>query len=155
MAAAIFGMCTAGLSTNALASPIPPAPPKDQVATCKLTTSVVNGIKSNLKFSSGITTSNVDFVLVYSLANANDGQPTTGGYTGPVLCVNPASVTYPPPATNENTPIGPEGQAWNITDLEQALLLQYQKTSGVREKRVCHTVAGNTNCFLITPVSPP
>jgi hypothetical protein len=125
------------------------------VATCKLTNSTVNGIKNNLKYYGGITTSNVDFVLVYSLANTNDGQPTTGGYTGPVLCVNPASVTYPPPATSENTPIGPEGQAWNITDLEQALLLQYEKTTGVREKRVCHTVAGNTNCFLITPVSPP
>jgi hypothetical protein len=143
-----------GNGSLAMATPPPPPPAKDRIATCRLNATAVKSLKQSLKSTTGLAESNVDFALVYSLANPNDGQPTTDGYTGPVLCINPESVTYPPTPTSENTPVGPAGQAWNITDLEQALLLQYRKTDGVIEKRVCHTVAGNTDCFLIKRVEP-
>lgn len=111
----------------------------------------------------------VDFVVAYSLQNDNDGQSTNNpvaGYTGPVLCSDPDKVQVL--NTTENTPvpngadqtIGAEG-AWSTVDIqamEQMLITQYRKsgdlTNATREKKICQTVAGNTDCFIIKPASP-
>lgn len=117
----------------------------------------IAGLEADLEVGSGIGDAQVDFVLVYSLANDNDGQDLgEAGFTGPILCTRPAVVGVAgvnSTATDENTPIGTEADPVDITALEQALILQYDK-DGTREKRICHTVAGNTDCFLITTAPP-
>lgn len=138
----------AGVSPAALAAP-PGPPSEDHVwGGCVLTPNAVSGLGESLK--SGVPTDHeIDFVLVYSLQNDNDGQHFGKGTTGPILCSNPKTVAIE--TTEENTPI-PDGPGKvDIKALEQALIMQYQQQDGSRNKRICHTVAGNTDCFLITP----
>lgn len=131
------------------ASPSPPipAPSPDHVwGGCQLSEAAVTALNGSL--APAIGSPQIDFVMVYSLQNDNDGQSLVGGHTGPVLCINPDNVAVEP--TNENTSIGSAMALIDITALEQASILQYEKVDGLREKRVCHNVAGNTDCFLIT-----
>jgi len=100
------------------------------------------------------------YIIIYNRQNPNEGQKigTTSTYTGPVLCINsdtenvvPTSeATVIPNATNQ-----PGVPAINILGAEEALHLQYRSTLTTNparnEKRVCHTVAGNTDCFFIQP----
>ncbi|MGH8580732.1 MAG: hypothetical protein ACREVK_11645 [Gammaproteobacteria bacterium] len=145
----------AGISPAALADP-PPAPSENHVwAGCALTTGT-NGAVAKLQASldpsgpSGLNAPpyEIDFVLVYSRANDNDGQQFGAGTTGPILCINPNTVAIE--TTGENTPIPGGTDTVDITALESALILQYEK-AGIREKRICHTAADNTDCFLIKP----
>lgn len=91
------------------------------------------------------------YILIYVRENPNDGQDlkTSTSFTGPILCTN--ADTDDIVKTTEGTPIsGPV----DIVGAEEASHLQYRPTGGVvadTEKRVCHTVASNTDCFLIRP----
>lgn len=148
-----------GFSADALADPPPPPSENHVWGGCELTTGAVTGLEESLskeveEMETGVPAPHeIDFVLVYSRQNDNDGQHFGEGTTGPILCTNPNKVDIE--TTEENTPIPGGTDTVDITALEQALILQYEKTVGettVREKRVCHTVANHTDCFLITPV---
>ena len=102
------------------------------------------------------------YVVIYVRTNPNDGQRMDGTpatYTGPVLCTNEATdnifatteATQIPNATNQ-----PNAASVDILGAEESLHLQYRPNlqgggTGPIEKRVCHTAAGNTDCFFIQP----
>jgi hypothetical protein len=100
------------------------------------------------------------YIIIYVRQNPNNGQligtppPTSSStYTGPIICTN--ADTDDIAKTTEGTVIpGPI----DITGAEEVSHLQLQPSSSTdpadREKRVCHTVASNTDCFLIQPKSP-
>ena len=147
----------AGVSPAALG--VPPGPPsEDHVwGGCLLTTGATGAVEAlgkSLKGpgGKGVPSPQIDFVLVYTLRNDNDGQRFGDGTTGPILCTNPDTVSIE--TTLENTAIPASGNV-DIKALEQALIMQYQQAGGIRNKRICHTVADNTDCFLIKPVPTP
>jgi hypothetical protein len=135
---------------------------------------IANKIYSNCTFTiddlAGLTIPDLDsgllsggelqasYIIIYVRENPNDGQEifeadgealvTTNTFTGPILCTNSDSDIATP--TTEDTLIAPSGTV-NILGAEEASHLQYEPASGDPEKRVCHTVAGNTDCFLIKP----
>ena len=99
------------------------------------------------------------YIIIYVRENPNDGQEIfelvgetpepTNTFTGPILCTNLDTDVATP--TTENELIPPSGTV-DILGAEEASHLQYEATGGGDpEKRVCHTVAGNTDCFLIKP----
>ena len=95
------------------------------------------------------------YIIIYVRQNRNDGQRLAGAspsYTGPVLCVNSGldNFTDITPTTAGTAIAGPV----DIVGAEEGSHLQYRPTGGAEsstEKRVCHTVASNTECFLIQP----
>lgn len=97
----------------------------------------------------------VSFVVVYTLANPNDGQPLKGGagtFTGPVLCAAPSlpGIGVGVEKIDEQADIA----NIDIRAAEEALILQYKPAGaadGRTEKRFCHTAANNTDCFRIFP----
>lgn len=85
----------------------------------------------------------VAFVVVYSLANVHDGQPVgSSGFTGPIICTAPG---FSIEETSQTDTISNA----NILDAEDAFILRYER-NGNTEKRICHTVASNTDCFTVT-----
>lgn len=143
-----------GVSPAILSAP-PRPPSEDHVwGGCVLTTDAVKALGKSLKGpeGKGVPSPQVDVVLVYTLQNDNDGQHFGDGTTGPILCTNPDTVSSIE-TTLENTRIPASGKV-DIKALEQALIMQYQQ-AGIRNKRICHTVADNTDCFLIKPVPTP
>ena len=128
---------------------------------------------------SGLLTGGVEvplhasYIIIYVRENPSDGQEifeevegefeTTNTFTGPILCINRDTEVATP--TTENELIPPQGPeppdpplTVNILGGEEASHLQYVPTDGDvddTEKRVCHTVAGNTDCFLIKPKPTP
>jgi hypothetical protein len=99
------------------------------------------------------------YIIIYVRENPNDGQEifelvgevleTTNTFTGPILCTNSDTDIATP--TTEADLIPPSAGTVDILGAEEASHLQYEPATGVPEKRVCHTVAGNTDCFLIKP----
>jgi hypothetical protein len=89
------------------------------------------------------------YILIYVRQNPNDGQllgGTTPTFTGPVLCINSKTESIDQTTETTATP------TVDILGTEEAFHLQYRNPSGPSgpiEKRVCHTVATNTDCFLI------
>jgi hypothetical protein len=103
-----------------------------------------------------LTTNQIEasYIIIYVRQNRNDGQeldgstPTTPLFTGPVLCTNDDNTDIT--ETTEGTAIpGPV----NVLGAEEVSHLQVQPFSSTnlndRDKRVCHTVASITECFLI------
>jgi hypothetical protein len=124
-------------------------------ANCTFTTAA---LQSALKIPlSGFVNNQLQasYIVIYTRTNPNDGQPLkspAGSFSGPILCVNS---TESATATTENTPIPnatnqPGTTSVDILGAEEAFHLQYQRNpGGVIEKRVCHTVAGITDCFFV------
>lgn len=166
--AGMFGLTT----LSALGAP-PASPAFNHVwGGCTLNSTTVNAIRSRVEAGAGIAQGSLDsqisFIVVYGLTNDNDGQPvkigSTTGVTGPIVCTNnvagnPDKVTID--TTTETTPIPPladqaAGVTVDTTSLEETLILQYKRSDKAkREKRICLTVAGNTDCFLIKPDPHP
>lgn len=83
----------------------------------------------------------VAFVVVYSLNNVHDGQPVgSSGFTGPIICTAPG---FSIDSTSQTAEI----ENANILDAEDAFILRYDQ-DGIK-KRICHTVASNTDCFTV------
>lgn len=159
---ALAAVLVCGVSLQAMAAP-PGSPMKDRIfANCTFTTaglrSILNVPNSNLvQFVDGQL--QASYILIYVRQNPNDGQALDGtppAYTGPVLCINSDTETID--QTTETTPIPNETNhpgvaSVNIRGGETAFHLQYEltPTPGDIEKRVCHNVAGNTDCFFIQP----
>jgi hypothetical protein len=156
--AAVGLVCT--ISGQPMAAP-PGAPVADRVfAGCTFTTAdlqlLLNIPNSSLNKFVGDAIQG-SYILIYVRANPNDGQPLdAGGFTGPVLCINSDTETID--QTTETTPIPnstnhPGVTSVDIRGAETAFHLQYElnPTPGDIEKRVCHSVAGNTDCYFIQP----
>lgn len=154
------------LSGPAFAAVDPPQPERVWGG-CVLDPATVAEIQADVNVGIGLASATdirVAFVVVYSL-NDNDGQgpvslgPATG-FTGPILCTNPAEVGIPNEVT-ESADIpaqtGPSGAtSIDILDLEEAMILRYDVNGGAAdgtiEKRFCHTVGVNNDCFRISPL---
>ena len=96
------------------------------------------------------------YIIIYVRQNTNDGQQLDGAtptFTGPVLCTNVDStdITETPEGTAITGPV-------NILGAEEVSHLQVQPSTSTnpndKDKRVCHTVASSTECFLIE-FNPP
>src|SRR5689334_16686447 len=139
---------SAGLLSPARAAP----PPNHVLSNCTFTTNTVEG--TNLQDALNIpdlSTLNggqleASYIIIYVRQNPNNGQRigTTGSsYTGPILCVNATDAISP---TTEGTVIsGPV----DILGAEEVSHIQYRSTNAINpnenKKRVCHTVASNTD----------
>jgi hypothetical protein len=145
-----------GLASHAGADPI-----ADQIySNCTFTIADLDGLVIPDRDSGLLSGGELQasYIIIYVRENPNDGQEIfelvgetlepTNTFTGPILCTNSATDVATP--TTENTLIAPSGTV-NILGAEEASHLQYEPASGDPEKRVCHTVAGNTDCFLIKP----
>jgi len=160
LAALAAGGLLFGASAQSLAAP-PGAPVADRVfAECTFTTAdlqlLTNVPNSSLNKFVGSELQG-SYILIYVRGNPNDGQAlSAGGFTGPVMCINSDTETID--QTAENTAIPnptnhPGVASVDVRGAESAFHLQYElnPTPGDIEKRVCHTVAGNTDCFFVQP----
>jgi hypothetical protein len=137
----------------------------DRILPCTLTSLAVTELSNSL-IAAGIPATpppEIAFVVVYSLSKPNDGQAIATGTTGPALCKNSnvVAVTNPGVVT-ETTPIpspNPDNHNVDILGVETVVITQYQNPSAqvpnpsTWEKRLCHSVANNNDCFTITPSS--
>lgn len=167
-----------GSTVHALAQTPPPA--VDHVwGGCILSETAVIELQNSITAGTGAEGADVDFVVVYSRANSNDGQFLGGGgVTGPVICINDDQVGITafeadegilteasriPTDTHQLVPGEPdedEPTSVNLLAAEEVFILQYELLDGEEdagdiEKRICHTVAGNGDCFRIFPLPPP
>jgi hypothetical protein len=157
----ILGLLCAGLiggvpsRVEAEPAGIPTA--NDIFYNCTFTTGSLNGALSITLENKDLLLSNqieASYIIIYVRQNANDGQeldgstPTTPLFTGPVLCTN--IDTDDITVTTEGTAIaGP----LDVLGAEEVSHLQVRSSTSTdpddTEKRVCHTVASKTQCFLI------
>lgn len=160
----LFASLTAGLSLPARAEPAANTVFSD----CTFTTgshttrgtlnSVLNINQTDLNKLAGGEIQ-ASYILIYVRQNPNDGQDLASStlFTGPILCRNLDTAVTP---TTENTliPDPTLADSVNILDAEEVSHLRYEpnigNVVGAAEKRVCHTVASNTNCFIIRPDNP-
>jgi hypothetical protein len=155
-----------GISSRAEAEPAGTPTQNRIFFNCTFTTSALSGLQSVLNIpedSLGQLNDGViqaSYILIYVTGNPNDGQRISGSepsaFTGPILCTNSDIDDIDP--TTEAADIPPAGSGADSVDIlgsEEVSHLQYQlnfgTTPGDTEKRVCHTVASNTDCFFIRP----
>jgi hypothetical protein len=141
----------AGTSVPGSAAP-PSNPTADRVwAQCTLTSAEVTALTNRMTGTGLGTPKTVAFVVIYSF-QGNDGQPLTGGgFTGPVLCRNTAVVPSIDQVLQTDN-IGTTSAPVDVLDVENALILRYQESGpplGPVQKRYCHTVDANTDCFRL------
>ena len=115
----------------------------------------------------------ISFVVVYTLTEDpedNDGQTLGAGSTGPVICINPVDVNITAFEADGETPLTEQsdiptdtdpnfedGNTVDVLETEEAFIIKYQhrfdeETLGDIEKRICHTVDENVDCFIISPL---
>jgi len=102
-----------------------------------------------------IETSKVDYLVVYTRANPNDGQLLSGlspSYSGPVLCSNPGTVAIGQVLDNTLVPASVD-----LKGLNHATYLQYVAlgAGANTEKKICHSAIPNVDCFLVKAATPP
>ena len=169
-AAVALAVCLlAGTSVQALAQT--PGPEADHVyGGCVLSPATVAALAADATVGGGEAppAAEVSFVVVYTLSNDNDGQSLgEAGFTGPVICVNPAEAGITAFEAGEGprlteasdipTETDPGGAATvDILETEESFIIKYRLNGGGNpgdiEKRVCHTVDGNVDCFIIFPL---
>lgn len=116
--------------------------------------SVLNISQTNLNKLAGGEIQ-ASYILIYTRL-PNDGQDlaSSTSFTGPILCRNTNTTVVPTTETNL-IPDPARADSVNILDAEEVTHLRYEPNIGTQvgpaEKRVCHTVASNTNCFIIRP----
>jgi hypothetical protein len=162
-----------GGSAPALAAESDPGQPTESQVWggCVLTTEAEEGAVDALKDSMSSSDNSgplnqenlkVAFVVVYTL-NDHDGQPlSAGGFTGPVLCINPDVVGVKSRLQTDHLP-DPSTGATSIDtkDAEDVFILRYVLNSedegvgGTNEKVICHSVGDQVNCFRISPLLVP
>jgi len=170
-AMAVASALVAGTSIPAIAAD-PPAPAANRVwAGCQLSPTTVTALIGNLEATGGIPSGNaaVSFVVVYTLANDNNGQHLSGpNFTGPVICTNPGQVGITAfdkngetggnritETTDIPTQTHPSGGTIDILEAEEEFILKYVLSgSTAPEKRLCHSTGPNVDCFRIFPSSP-
>jgi hypothetical protein len=169
-AMALASALVVGSSVQALAQDVPIPEANKAWGGCVLDSSTVDALKARIRLGSGIKadSATVSFVVVYTLANDNDGQPLQSGpsnFTGPVICRNDSEVgkvgiTAFDTSHNlitQTTDIPTQTHSGvsniDILEFEQASILQYRLNGGTNaiEKRVCLTTDANVACFRIFP----
>jgi hypothetical protein len=122
------------------------APTADRVwAQCQLSIDTVNQLVADMDAADTSNRLTLDpeqvaFVVIYSF-QGNDGQQlTAGGFTGPVICRDTGVAINQVLQTDDIS-------TTNVLDVENAIILRYG-TANV-EKRYCHTVDANTDCFRL------
>ena len=126
------------------------APTANRVwAQCVLTSDAVTALKSSMTSTGLATDKKIAFVVIYSF-EANDGQRLSGTttpegpHTGPVICRN----TTDTPAVSIDQVLQTDNiSTTNVLDVENAIILRYGTTNV--EKRYCHSVDANTDCFRL------
>jgi len=164
-AMALASALAVGGSVQALAAD-PPDPAANKVwGGCLLSPPTVLDLEADLK-DGGIPQGEVSFVVVYTLKNLNDGQKLSSGFTGAVICTDPAAVGITALDKNgnplkETTDIPTDTHTGvstiNVLGGEEAFILQYQLNPDTNplpnplpiEKRICHTTGNNVDCFRI------
>jgi hypothetical protein len=142
-ACAALAMATASIASTSIPS-IAAAQEPDRVwaLDCTLSDGTEQGLKDDMDDASNRLTDErqVAFVVIYSFEE-NDGQQlTAGGFTGPVICRAPG-VSIDKAQQTDDIP------RTNVLDVENAIILRYGTTNV--EKRYCHTVDANADCFRI------
>jgi hypothetical protein len=143
-ACAALAMATVSIASTSIPS-IAAAQEPDRVwEECKLNSgeseiNTIQGLLDDMEASSEqLAPSKVAFVVIYSFEE-NDGQQlTAGGFTGPVICRAPG-VNIDKVQQTDDIP------TTNVLDVENVIILRYGTTNV--EKRYCHTVDGNADCF--------
>jgi hypothetical protein len=159
-AMSVVAALATGLFSLLSAGPVVAQPLANRVVgNCVLSGTAVTGLVSSVQAAlqaAGVSppTARVDFVVVYTLANPNDGQPTGEEFTGPVLCRRPAVGSLPAvqvAPVSQTDPIPATGTV-DLLGIENALITQYRAPSGEGdiEKRFCHTVGSTNDCFRIS-----
>ena len=106
-----------------------PAQPASGV--CALAPGTLAALKNNMK-DGGITQPEISFVVVHALKSDTA-----------VTCIDPSQVS----ATTDLSP----GTGVFLLTGEEALIVRYTTTiNGPVNKRICHTAAGNSDCYVIT-----
>jgi hypothetical protein len=157
--ALLCGGLLLGISSQASAGP-DGVPTKDEIFyNCTFTAADLEGAltidTSNLNVPTieGAGHLRASYILIYVRQTPNDGQEIgtvgSGNFTGPVLCTNSEEDDIN--QTNEGVAL----PNVNILGAEEASHLQLEPSTGTptpndTTKRVCHTVASKTECFLIT-----
>jgi hypothetical protein len=159
-----LGLLSAAVGLTALAGSAAHAqgiigtPQANHVVSCTLDSTTYNDLFTllnpitNPPFNPG----EVAFVVIYTLNN-NNGQKLSGPgparYTGPVVCTSPGvSMTATLGTTDiPNSTDQPGASSIDLLNTEEAFLLRYKINPGTKiEKRFCHTVANNSDCFRIS-----
>jgi hypothetical protein len=159
LAAAGAGL-TALAGSAAHAQGIIGTPQQNHVVSCTLDTTTYNNLVTllnpitNPPFNPG----QVGFIVIYTL-NDNDGQKLSGSgparYTGPVVCTSPGVSMAATLGTTDipNSTDQPGATSIDVLNTEEAFLLRYKINQGsltnTIEKRFCHTVANNSDCFRV------
>jgi hypothetical protein len=144
--------CAAALVAAALSCSLSVGPATAQqsanhvVSNCQLDATTLAALAGHVNTAvPGEVAPTIDFIVVYSLANPNDGQDLgTGAFTGPVLCRNPGVNVAGETGTD------PIPGTVSLLDIETALITQYQATGAPVQKRFCHSVNENSDCFKIS-----
>jgi len=154
----ILGLICAGLiagaPSKAEAGPDGSPTANDIFYNCTFTTAGLNAALTVSQANRDLLASGqieASYVIIYVRENANDGQLRTGttpSFTGPVLCTNFDTADINP--ADEGTAIaGPV----DVLGAEEVSHLQVRSSTSTdpddTRKRVCHTVASKTQCFLI------
>jgi hypothetical protein len=161
-----IAMLAAGGLASGVSPPAATAAEADHIfAGCTFTTTSLRTALTITDSDLSAATLQASYILIYVRANPNDGQQigVTTSYTGPVLCINAdtESIAETTEATQiPNSTDHPGAVSVDILGTEEALHLQYLLNfsggpgvpPGDVQKRVCHTVAGNTDCFFIQPL---
>ena len=138
----LSAVASTGHPSTAFAVADVPAPAANRLwGGCQLSTNAVNEILGK--------TGAADFILVYSFSTS-DGQPLgtqiSPPHTGPIVCTAPGTNIT---AYTESTPLPNRdtgGDTIDILNTEQAVVVHH----GPEAKRICRSVGGKTECFIIT-----
>ena len=153
----LAGTIAGGLSSHARAEP----QANHVLSACTFSTNAVEG--TNLQDALSIPDLanlnggqlQVSYIIIYVRQNPNNGQligpppaSPSSSYTGPILCTNVDTDEAIPTAEGTAIP-----GSIDILGAEESSHIQIQPHGSTdpnqRQKRVCHTVASNTDCFTI------
>jgi hypothetical protein len=158
MAAALAGAFVA-LALPGLSGAAEPG----ELVTCTLTAGGEEGegtiekLTADVAAATGIAVASVqiDYVVVYSNALANHGQPLPGGgTTGPVLCVNGDRVSVSETSSDTPIPASPPASPSATIDIiatDQSLQVQYAEEDETKTL-FCAAYADLDECKAISPV---
>ena len=133
-----------------------------ELVTCTLSAATAEGdgtiekLEADVALAAGIDIESVqiDYVVVYSNALPNHGQPLPppgGGTTGPVLCVNAARVSVDDTSSDTPIPSSPSAAGIDIIATDQSLQVQYAEDEETKTL-FCAAYADLDACKAISPV---
>jgi hypothetical protein len=113
----------------------------------------IEKLQADVALAAGIDAASVqiDYVVVYSNALPNHGQPLpVGGTTGPVLCVNAGRVSVSETSSDTPIPSSPSAPGIDIIATDQSLQVQYAEDAETKTL-FCAAYADLDECRAISP----